>query len=201
MINSLITALRGTKRQASQPERTSPASRTSHPGLYQPLTSAKNIRLFTLFPSTGELDDHLVGTLSEVSLEASIEYDALSYVWGDASVRSSIAINGISFEATTNLISALKHLRPPPVAGPRVFWIDVICINQQDEKEKEVRAGHDDAANLCHGQPCCCMDWWSVQRSRASSWLLFNVCSKVNAKSRRSRTSGIVHLHRKRWSG
>jgi hypothetical protein len=61
-------------------------------------------------------------------------FDALSYVWGDQSVRLSIFVNGESFEVGSNLHAALRALRAQ--GKKSYFWIDAICINQCDNLEK-----------------------------------------------------------------
>lgn len=72
-----------------------------------------------------------------------VEYEALSYCWGDVSRRSPIVCNGKRLFITPNLKSALRDLRRPDT--PRLFWIDAICINQADisEREQQVRIMHD----------------------------------------------------------
>jgi hypothetical protein len=62
------------------------------------------------------------------------KYEALSYVWGDASVTSPILLNSSPFEVTLNLKAAFEHLRLESTS--RTFWIDAICINQADVKER-----------------------------------------------------------------
>ncbi|KAK8079847.1 ankyrin [Apiospora hydei] len=42
-----------------------------------------------------------------------------------------------TFQATTNLVLALKRLRREK--GVRTLWIDALCINQQDPEEKQVQ--------------------------------------------------------------
>jgi len=62
-------------------------------------------------------------------------YEALSYVWGDATVRAqSIQLNGFPFQVTENLHAALRALRLPD--GDRELWIDALCINQMANSEK-----------------------------------------------------------------
>jgi len=61
-------------------------------------------------------------------------YEALSYCWGDPSDTEPIVLSKSQFSATKNLASALRHLRLPD--KQRLMWIDSICINQADNKER-----------------------------------------------------------------
>jgi hypothetical protein len=63
-----------------------------------------------------------------------IEYEALSYTWGDESCPQQITLNNRTFEVTRNLEAALRHLRHQYL--PRRLWIDAICINQANDIEK-----------------------------------------------------------------
>lgn len=74
------------------------------------------------------------GTDHERSLNPS-SYKALSYTWGNGTLTHSITINGASLKITRSLFDALSHLQP--TSHPLRIWIDQICINQQDFKEKE----------------------------------------------------------------
>ncbi|GAB1195906.1 hypothetical protein APSETT444_005171 [Aspergillus pseudonomiae] len=62
-------------------------------------------------------------------------YDALSYVWGDPARPQVIYIEDGEFKVNQNLHSALRRLRDPTFE--RILWVDAICINQADDKEKE----------------------------------------------------------------
>ncbi|KAJ4401111.1 hypothetical protein N0V91_008133 [Didymella pomorum] len=70
-------------------------------------------------------------------------YEALSYVWGDFDnthdplVRKSEDSEYRSFTVTYNLYAALYRLRYPDL--PRTFWIDAICINQDDLQERAMQ--------------------------------------------------------------
>jgi hypothetical protein len=55
-------------------------------------------------------------------------------VWGDPNVTRPIALNGHTFEVTTNLEAAIRHLRFQD--RNRVFWIDAISVNQIDNDER-----------------------------------------------------------------
>jgi hypothetical protein len=105
---------------------------------YRSLLPGKNhIRLLRLLPS--EHKDAVVECqLFEYKLESAKAvhlYEALSYVWGDPEETVSIVVNQRRFEVTSNLHSALLRLRDDSLE--RVLWIDAICINQADDREKE----------------------------------------------------------------
>jgi muramidase (phage lysozyme) len=98
---------------------------------YSPLVGGC-IRLLTLYP--GSFCSPIEGQLKHVGLTANGAYQALSYVWGDKEDPSMIRVNKKPFYITKNLECALRHLRY--TEGPRVLWVDAICINQQDDDEK-----------------------------------------------------------------
>jgi hypothetical protein len=61
-------------------------------------------------------------------------YTALSYAWGDASVKEQIKLDGIPIPITANLHEALAHLKEmfPDI----IIWIDAVCIDQDDPQER-----------------------------------------------------------------
>ncbi|KAE8418013.1 heterokaryon incompatibility protein-domain-containing protein [Aspergillus pseudocaelatus] len=61
-------------------------------------------------------------------------YEALSYVWGSLEKPHSIILDNGCLSVTTNLYAALLHLRDRFIE--RVIWIDAICINQNDLRER-----------------------------------------------------------------
>ncbi|KAI1417224.1 HET-domain-containing protein [Hypoxylon sp. FL1857] len=61
-------------------------------------------------------------------------YEALSYTWGDATGKVTIKLDGCPFEVTRNLAAALRRLRAK--RGCRFLWVDAICINQGDDRER-----------------------------------------------------------------
>lgn len=63
------------------------------------------------------------------------EYKALSYTWGSPDDTLSIFINGVEFQKSRNLCTALEHIREE--ATDVVIWIDAICIDQRNSKEKD----------------------------------------------------------------
>jgi len=64
-----------------------------------------------------------------------ISYEALSYCWGDTTIKTPIICNGARLDVTQSLKVALQHLRNEKEV--RVLWIDAICINQSDLIERE----------------------------------------------------------------
>ncbi|MCJ1475418.1 hypothetical protein MMC13_004080, partial [Lambiella insularis] len=90
------------------------------------------IRLVPLFP--GAFSDRICCELVTVSLDDDPAYEALSYVWGNPDVTLPVRVGNHVLDITTNLESALWHLRSQEVA--RMLWIDAICIDQRNVEEK-----------------------------------------------------------------
>ena len=102
----------------------------------------KSIRLLRLLPSEDAAAD-IKCQLFNYSLQLSERthlYEALSYVWGKQEDAKSISIDGRLFMVRDNLHRALLRLRNHSVE--RVLWVDAICINQEDDKEKEGQIKH-----------------------------------------------------------
>jgi hypothetical protein len=117
--------------------------------LYQPLdTSRRQIRLVEIFPATSANDTEPVQCRLTVKyLDNAPPYLALSYVWGDATITQDIILNGMPRSVTTNLAAALWHFRKfgmpgetesemRQVGSDQFLWIDAICINQKDLRER-----------------------------------------------------------------
>lgn len=80
-------------------------------------------------------------TLETYAFNDCPEYETVSYTWasenGDMRTSEPVYI-GIYWDMlpqTKNCASLLRYLRPS--RGLRLVWIDAICINQQDSREKE----------------------------------------------------------------
>ena len=73
-------------------------------------------------------------SLKTVSLQDQPQYTALSYVWGDPTQVVPISINGHTFNVTKNLHAALQKLQDDDAIEH--LWVDAICINQNDDREK-----------------------------------------------------------------
>jgi hypothetical protein len=84
--------------------------------------------------------DHLVERFDEETGKTIpvFDYVALSYRWGDASITRSIIVNGEVVQVTTNLEAGLRVLRS--LKAPEIFWIDSLCINQNDLQERDFKS-------------------------------------------------------------
>lgn len=61
-------------------------------------------------------------------------YEALSYCWGTSSATKTIDCDGQLLEIRANLETTLRFFRYED--KPRVLWVDGICINQKNNREK-----------------------------------------------------------------
>ncbi|OHE97766.1 hypothetical protein CORC01_06971 [Colletotrichum orchidophilum] len=114
--------------------------------LYRPILDSFEIRVLEILPGRGV--DKLHGRLRHCSLElearhalsvdgsaAPILYTALSYTWGENVFNETIECDNHVKNITKSLEVALRAFRQEDRSV--VMWIDQICINQDDHKEKE----------------------------------------------------------------
>jgi hypothetical protein len=98
--------------------------------VYQPLQK-NEIRLLQLdSPQT------LAFSLVTVGIGDLSKYIALSYTWGSQMLSEIISLDGHAFAITTNLRDALENLAWRVKEAGCYFWINAICINQQDAAER-----------------------------------------------------------------
>ncbi|KAM0711595.1 hypothetical protein Q7P35_000961 [Cladosporium inversicolor] len=100
---------------------------------YVPLPDpSKQFRLLSFQPSS-------TNTLIDCHLEAhdvadSPPYYAILYHYGDPSAVVTILVNGQETQVNRNCRHALNQVRAQSRTG--LFWVDSVCINQSDVKEK-----------------------------------------------------------------
>jgi hypothetical protein len=98
-------------------------------------SSSAEIRLLKVRYSN---DGGIECDLTKCSLNENLEYYALSYVWGDPTVTKNILVNGKVFAATINLVAALETFSVES-DNSNLLWMDAICINQTDVKERNTQ--------------------------------------------------------------
>lgn len=114
-----------------------------------PLVRKTSTRLLKLLPSNDEI---IRCHIDVVDLEIKPTYQALSYTWGaptqDASKKGvtqerscSIICNDAEIHITKNLFQFLRFATQRLEEYSDYFWIDAICINQDDKIEKSFEVG------------------------------------------------------------
>lgn len=110
----------------------------SHVPYSLPLRGPDSIRLLRLIPDKDEVAP-IQCQLFNYSLQETGKgthlYEALSYVWGPPDKVLPIYVAEHRFNVTENLYAVLLRLRDR--SFERIIWVDAICINQADVKEKE----------------------------------------------------------------
>ena len=71
-----------------------------------------------------------------VPLARHLNYTALSYTWGDLNDTEAVRIGDVEVLLTRSLVSFLRCQRKQLKTEFWLFWVDAICINQIDPKEK-----------------------------------------------------------------
>lgn len=97
---------------------------------YHPLPDPRSIRLATRKADVGS--DDWACTVSTADIDDPPEYVALSYCWGDASDRVPVRCDDGIIMAPKPASGMLETL----CRGPVPFWMDSLCINQQDVPER-----------------------------------------------------------------
>ena len=103
---------------------------------YQPLSEdAEAIRVLVLHPAA-DYDAPINGSIEHVAY-SSVEYTAMSYVWGSLMQSHTISVNSRDLRIGANLYSVLRSVRKP--SGSLLIWVDAICINQEDIEERSAQ--------------------------------------------------------------
>ncbi|RFU27850.1 hypothetical protein B7463_g8502, partial [Scytalidium lignicola] len=105
---------------------------------YHPLYSTNEriqIRLCSLLPANFE--STIKCNIENFDLNYELEFEALSYTWGNPTERIPIEVNDETMLVTKNLATALVYLRNK--SNSRSLWVDAICINQDDVDERSAQ--------------------------------------------------------------
>jgi hypothetical protein len=115
---------------------------------YKGQLDANSIRLVRICAPSAHSDERIQLEIADYQLISLPPYRALSYTWGpprhgtvaySINDKSTIRLNGDDFDVFPNLLDVLHHLRG--LGASQLYWIDAICINQDDRKEREVQVG------------------------------------------------------------
>lgn len=121
----------------------SPLSRwleTARRRIYTPLDpDGKEIRLLKLHPTAKHgKDGPLRCTLVHYALQGTngetLEYETVSYAWGDPTPTAKIVVNDLTLLFPRETQKALRRLRLRD--RPRLLWIDAVCIDQSNTVER-----------------------------------------------------------------
>ncbi|TGO13676.1 hypothetical protein BTUL_0065g00320 [Botrytis tulipae] len=97
--------------------------------------SGDQIRILDILPHGGTDDTlSICCDITVVALSNKLQYDAVSYCWGESNATVNIEVAGNPRSITTNLHAALRHLQLPD--RKRSVWIDQLCLNQDDNEER-----------------------------------------------------------------
>lgn len=114
---------------------------------YKQLTGNRSIRVAQFQPSSGptcplrcdleviSLDDCAQQNSGRDPKEPKIQYTAISYAWDSQRPSQPIICNGKVLLVTKNCAAALRRLRND--TETRNFWVDSICINQDEDAVEE----------------------------------------------------------------
>ncbi|EPE29752.1 hypothetical protein GLAREA_00912 [Glarea lozoyensis ATCC 20868] len=117
---------------------------------YKPLDMPKlQIRLLRLHPTENrDSIDASIQHFSVFSLGSTPNYIAASYMWGTCLPTENILVGGKIFKIRPSLKHFLVRLQERPrvlwdssTSTQFYLWIDSICINQEDAKEKSSQVG------------------------------------------------------------
>lgn len=111
---------------------TSDGSFRAHYVYTQLNVSCKEIRTLTVHP--GDDEGPVQTSLQHISLLNPTDYETISYVWGDATQRASLLVDGKVLEVHATAEKAIRRVRQ--ASSHRVIWIDGVCINQADLDER-----------------------------------------------------------------
>jgi hypothetical protein len=102
---------------------------------YLPLLEPRSSRLVDLAP--GGYDEPILCTFSTFQVDHPPGYEAVSYTWGDSTLSHYVQVGSSHLPINASLDLALRRLRRRDIK--RRLWVDAICIDQYNVKERQIQ--------------------------------------------------------------
>jgi hypothetical protein len=103
-----------------------------------PLLEPRSSRLVDL--ASGSYDEPILCTFSTFQVDHPPGYEAVSYTWGDPTPSHYVEVGSSRLPINANLDLALRRLRRRDIK--RRLWVDAICIDQYNVKERQIQVRH-----------------------------------------------------------
>jgi hypothetical protein len=143
---------------------------------YEPIPSGQIIRLLKLHPGVPQEPIHCSFVTADLDSEF-MQYEAVSYAWGDPIKTHTIFCNGSELGVTRSLLTALQRFRH--VGKMRILWADAVCINQGSilERNSQVRL-------MCsiYKKASCTLAWWGQEDDEVVQTALNSLCLFMNVE-------------------
>jgi hypothetical protein len=101
---------------------------------YQPIDPKDEIRILILLPPASPDETELRCEIATANISDKPSYEAISYCWGDGVFSETLRVSDGILAITENLAAGLRRFRLKDRA--RRLWVDAVCINQHDDREK-----------------------------------------------------------------
>lgn len=100
-------------------------------------TKSRDIRLIEVLPRNGDSPIHCKFHRHSIG-SPDLEFQALSYTWGNLKPLSTIFIDNVAVEVRQNLVLFLRQHRSEASTSKcnPLMWIDALCIDQSNTNER-----------------------------------------------------------------
>ncbi|PPJ50387.1 hypothetical protein CBER1_06969 [Cercospora berteroae] len=164
---------------------------------YWPLRPGE-IRLLQIEPRRWLIGGTIHASLLHVQPSPTLEYDPVSYRWGDPALTEEILVDGRTMAVTKSALQVLLNCRTSWTR--KTIWIDSICINQRDfdEKASQIRMMRDIYRNATRVVLYPILDWYARAAVQTLMQVLANVMT-LTEHLRKLRKLAIGQKESRRW--